>query len=124
MNKFNWLKAIGFGALVWAISAVLFLIALGLNIHTSEFTKISLAVLTAVIAYLFARTLNTSSESQAIGYGAVWFGVAVLLSLVVQLFNSSTQIFGIWEFWLGFALLFFTPWVQNQMQQDQHIVVR
>lgn len=116
MNKFNWSKAIGYGLAIWLIMFVLMLFASGMSIYQSEWTQLILAGLTGIIGYFFASAIEQASEGQAIGYGTIWAGMGLLLDLLASSIVKTPAFFGFWEYWLGYALLLFAPWVQLQMR--------
>src|SRR3989344_1896380 len=103
MNKFNWFKAVGFGALVWAIMfvAASVIVAFGATIGIGW--SLALAVVGGITAYLFALNAKPEDGVQALGYGAAFVVIGVVLDLLVSqqfvagLFNMST-------YYLGYAL--------------------
>lgn len=123
MNKFNWFKAIGFGIAIWLLMFAIASLAVGIGIYASLWTQLALALIAGILGYVFAAFLDSYSDSQALGYGVVWAAAGIILDLtVVSLF--SLQMFGFWQYWLGYALLLFAPWVQLQMRQGSSLPAR
>ncbi|OGE74048.1 MAG: hypothetical protein A3C49_03960 [Candidatus Doudnabacteria bacterium RIFCSPHIGHO2_02_FULL_42_25] len=111
MNKFNWFKAVGFGALVWAIMFIAASIFVGFGITINLWAEITLAIVGGIAAYLLAINIRAPAPMSAFGYGAVFVVVGVILDLIVsQQFVSG--LFTMWTYYLGYALVLFAPQVE------------
>ncbi|OGE77805.1 MAG: hypothetical protein A2751_02000 [Candidatus Doudnabacteria bacterium RIFCSPHIGHO2_01_FULL_46_14] len=110
MNNFNWTKAFGFGALIWVIMFAAAAILVSLNVVLSVWTMLALAVIAGVLSYSFAISANPQTAGEALGYGVLWAALGIVLDLLIsRQFNVGSGIFGVWTYWLGYALMLFVP---------------
>ncbi len=104
----NWKKMLGFGALLWVLMFVIVSIAIGFKIPESLWLNISFAVISGVISFVLAGYAKPKNLGMALGYGASWVVVGVILDGIVTMrFNS--EIFMAWELWLGYGLVLLAP---------------
>ncbi len=116
MNKFSWYKAIGFGILLWAIMAIALWILGTISSLSPLWAHGIVAALGAISGFLVASTNKPSNGAEAAGYGLVWASIIVALDIVfTQWFDA--HIFASWQYWLGPALVFLSPWVQTEARQ-------
>lgn len=112
MNNFSWSKALGFGALIWAVMFAITsaFVGFGFNMNSMLWSLITAGV-SGVLAYFFSGYIKTFGSWQALGYGLSWVIVGVTLDLIItRQFNSA--IFGTWEYSVGYALVLFAPWLK------------
>jgi len=108
MEKLNWSKAIGFGALIWAIMFALVALFMSFNLYDWVFSKIIVVLAAGVLSYLFARNIRFSRSSQILPYSLTWVIVGIILDLVISMRFYGT-LFSTWEYWLAYAFILFTP---------------
>lgn len=115
-RTFNWFKAIGFGALIWAIMFALasVLVALGATIGIGWSFMLALAI--GLIAYSFGVYANPASAAQGLGYGITFAAVGIVLDYLISTHFHST-IFGVWTYWLGTLLVILAPFVAYELQK-------
>jgi hypothetical protein len=117
MNNFSWLKALGFGVLIWGIMAVALWILGSISSVSPLWAHGIVAAVGGVSAFLFARNANAESGTQAAGYGLVFAAITLVLDLaVMQWFDA--HIFASWQYWVGTAAVFLAPWVQTETHQS------
>ena len=112
MTKFNWYKALGFAVLIWAVMFALVWATIGMGIFGSVWTQIGLAVIAAVVTYLFASNTKTSDVGSALGYGAVFAAVGIVLDLIISR-QFVAGLFSLWTYYLTYAAILFAPSVQS-----------
>lgn len=111
MTKFNWYKALGFGLGIWVIAFAVVASAFGLGIFASVWTQVAIAAIMAVVTYAFAVGTKAEDPGQALGYGAMFAAIGVVLDLIIsQQFISG--LFGFWTYYLTYAAILFAPSVQ------------
>lgn len=117
MNNFSWPKAIGFGAIIWAIMTVsLWILGSIPNLDHLWVHGLVVAV-GAISAFFFAQNAKAEGGMQAATYGIVWAAMVLVLDLVVtQWFD--VHILAVWQYWLGIVLVFLSPWVQTETRHS------
>ena len=108
MEKFNWNKTVGYGALVWAIMFALVSLLAGYALYDTLISKIIVVLAAGVLSYLFAVNTKPGNMFQAFGYGAAWVIVGVVLDVLITI-QFNTALFSSWEYWLSDALILFAP---------------
>jgi len=112
MNKFSWSKAFGFGLLLWVS---LFIIATVLSVVHATFSLwvvLALGIVGAFIAYGFAVSANPLGPAQALGYGISWVLIGLVLDALISR-QIHSQIYGLWTYWFGYAMILLAPWVEE-----------
>ena len=110
--SFNWMKAVGYGLLIWVIMFAIVSALVGFKIYANFWTKIIVVLIAGALSYVFAQNVKPGAASKAIGYGAVWVIVAFILDwLITTRFDSS--IFRMRSLWVGYLLILLAPWVQT-----------
>ncbi len=117
MNKFSWSKAIGFGFLIWAIMAVTLWALGGITSMSTLWAHGLVAVAGTIAAFFLAQNVKAESGMQAAGYGIAWVAIVLILDFVVT-HRFDVHIFAIWQYWLGAALVFVSPWIETEVQQN------
>ena len=115
--NFNWYKAIGFGALIWAIMFALASAIVGFGVAVSVGWSLTLAVVIGVVTYLFAMNARSETAGQALGYGAVFTAVGVVLDLVIS-WQFVSGLFSMWTYYVGYALVLLAPLVEFGFRGD------
>lgn len=115
MNNFSWSKAFGFGVLIWAVMFILASILVAFGVSIGIGWSLVLAIVMAVLSYSFAVNANAGNSGQALGYGLLWAAIGIVLDLVISR-QFQSNIFGMWTYWVGYALILFAPWVEYEVQ--------
>lgn len=117
MNNFNWTKAIGFGALIWAVMAVVLWALGGINSLSPLWAHGIVAAVGGIMGFVLARNAKPATGMQGAGYGLVWAAMILVLDFaVIQWFDA--HIFASWQYWIGPALALVIPWVQTETSQS------
>ncbi|MBI5071286.1 hypothetical protein HZB93_00065 [Candidatus Falkowbacteria bacterium] len=104
----NWKKAIGFGAIIWALMFVIVSAFIGFKVQESLWLSIGFAIIAGVLSFIFAGYVKPKNYGLALGYGFSWLVVGVILDVIVTMrFNPA--IFGDWTLWLGYGLGVLAP---------------
>ncbi len=111
MNKFNWLKAVGFGIMIWGIMALVLTVLTSINVMSAGWAHGITAIVFGLAAFLFATNAKPAGVGQAFGYGAIWVAIGLLLDAVVMR-HFDAHIFTSWQYWAGYALVLLAPWAQ------------
>ena len=115
-NNFSWAKAFGYGIAIWMIIFIVAaILAVGFGVTLGVGMWISLAVLAGIISYLFATGTNAATSGQALGYGAMFAVIGIVLDALISA-RFQSNLFGLWEYYLGYALILFAPWVEYELQ--------
>ena len=109
----NWKKAVGFGALVWAVMFVVISILVGYGVTTSGgpmplTLSITLTVLSLILVYFAARYIAPANSKIAMQYGLVFAVVGIILDLIISRMFVP-DIFSSVIYWIGYVLIVFTP---------------
>lgn len=107
----HWKKVIGFGLLLWAIMFALVSILIALNIYDSKDPGIMswvVAVLGGIVSYILAGYLRPASRAAALGCGAVFVVVGLLLDKLVTT-RFSPDILKEISLWFSYALILLAP---------------
>jgi len=116
MNNFSWTKAFGFGVAIWLIMFIVAAVLVsGMGIALGTGLWIALAVLAGIVAYSFALGTDSATGGEALGYGAVWVAVGIVLDTLIS-HRFLSNIFGLWQYYIGYALVLFAPWFEYEMQ--------
>lgn len=110
----SWKKVLGFGVLLWIIMFVLVSAFLAFKFYPPKgpsWMAIVMAVVSGVIAYIFAGKLKPASLGQALGYGIFWVVVCVILDFLITKQFENT-IFSQWTIWLSYLLVLLAPLLQ------------
>ena len=115
MNKFNWYKALGFGVLVWAAAGAALWIVASTTLSAAWGHGIVAAVM-GIAAYLFAINAKPEDVGQALGYGAVFVAVGMVLdAAITRLYDP--HIFTTWQYYLGYSLALLAPLLRTELPQ-------
>ena len=116
MTNFNFTKAFSFGILIWLIMFALVSALVGFGIFDSVYTQLGVAIVAGVLAYAFASSANPHSATQALSYGSLFVAVGLVLDFIIsRQFNSG--IFGMFTYWVGYALMLFAPTLRIQSEE-------
>lgn len=119
MNTFNWTKAAVYGVLTWIAAAVALLILAQFESLSPLWAHSIAAVVAAVSALLFASSERPESMMHALGYAIFFTGVLMLLDLAITQWYDE-HIFGSWQYWASYVLVFLAPWVQLDTRTETH----
>lgn len=111
MNEFNWSKALGFGVLIWVILFLLVWATIGMGIFSAVGTQIVLGIIAAVVTYLSAINAKASDIGPALGYGAVFAAIGIILDLIISQ-QLVSGLFGLWTYYLAYVLILFAPSIE------------
>jgi len=117
MNKFSWGKALGFALLIWAAMFGLTWLAIATGIFASVWTQVVLAILAGVLAYAFATNTQSRDVSHALGYGAVFAAVGIVLDLIISQ-QLVSGLFSLWTYYLTYAAILFAPAIQHGLSSE------
>ena len=116
MNNFSWAKAFGYGIGIWLVMFIVTAVVVsGMGIALGTGLGVSLAILAGVVAYLFALGTNSATSGQALGYGAMFAVIGIVLDALISA-RFQGNLFGLWEYYLGYALILFAPWLEYETQ--------
>lgn len=108
MEKFNWSKGVGFGALIWVIMFAFVWLLMSLALYGGVISKIIVVIAAGVLSYLFAMNIELMKPFQAFNYGLTWVIVGVVLDLLISV-QFKADLFSQWEYWLSYAFILFIP---------------
>jgi hypothetical protein len=108
----NWLKAIGYGIILFAVMFLLgSIVMFGLKVSGLGMSLIML-VSSIIVVWLLARQYKVNNLNLGIQVGLVWLVVDVLLEyfVIVQIFNQgdASKLYS-WSVFLGYALIVVIP---------------
>lgn len=121
MKTFNGLKAIAYGVLIWGVAA-LALWALNFTDIGAGWTHGLVAGIMGLTAYLFALDTKAENVGQALGYGAVWVAIGMVLDAAVTQ-NFDAHIFTTWQYYVGYGLALLSPLAQLELPKTRHLSV-
>ena len=108
----SWKKALGFGALIWAIMFVVvsILVAYGFVASGGGSTLFSwlLAILSLVVTYVAAMYIAPKSSMEAIQYGLVFAVVGIILDFLISQ-RFAPGMFSSVPYWVTYVLMVFVP---------------
>ena len=106
----DWIKAIGFGVLIWVLMFAI--VSAVLNTYQETlWMKILIILVAGLIAWFLAKKVKPSSMGSALGYGFVWVVVGLILDYFVTM-RFNTEIFQLWSLWAGYGLIFIAPFLR------------
>ena len=116
----NWLKAIGYGVTLFAISFVLgSVVMFGLKLTGIAMSLIML-IATVIVLWLLAQQYKIKSRNDGIQVGMVWLAVDALLEyyVIVRIFNQgdASKLYS-WSVFLGYALIVIIPALYGNMKK-------
>jgi hypothetical protein len=116
MNNFSWAKAIGYGVSIWLVMFIIAAILVsGMSVALSNGTWLTLAIVAGIVSYLFALGTEAATSAQALGYGLAWAVVGMILDAIISR-RFQSNIFGLWEYYFGYALVLLAPWIEYETQ--------
>lgn len=122
MNKFNWLKGISFGILIWLAAFVIGAILVAMGATLNVWWMLVLAVIAGALSYIFAGNANPRTTGQAFGYGLTWAVIGLALDLAITYrFSGTTVIASMWTYWFGYALVLMAPWLNVGAGQQTEV---
>lgn len=107
----NWLKAIGYGCVLFALMFVLgSIVMFGLKLSGLGMSLIML-ILCVLVLWLLAKQYKINSLNEGLQVGLVWLIVDALLEyyVIVQTFNAGKIDFYTWSVLLGYLLVVTVP---------------
>lgn len=123
MNNFNWLKAIGFGIVIWAIMFAVTWATIGLGIFGSVWTQLALALIAGIASYAFAMNAKATDVGPALGYGAMFAAIGIVLDLIIsRVFVAG--LFSMWTYYLAYAAILFAPSIELGFRGNPSSVTR
>jgi len=116
----NWLKAIGYGVILFAIMFLVGSIAMfGLKLSGDVFSWVML-IAGIIVLWILAQQYKIKDLSEGIQVGLAWLVVDVILEylVVVQMFNKGNLSFYGWSVLLGYALVVIVPALYGQLKKS------
>ncbi|KPJ65193.1 hypothetical protein AMJ44_10785 [candidate division WOR-1 bacterium DG_54_3] len=118
----NWLKAIGYGIVLFALLFVIGSIVMFAGVKTGTPLFGILMILAAIILVTaLAKMYKIASLNQGIQVGLVWLIVDALLEylIIVQLINKGdlSALYSSWTIWFGYALILAIPALVGQFKK-------
>lgn len=108
----NWLKAIGYGIVLFAVMFVVgSIVMFGLKLAGTGMSIVML-ISGIIVLYLLAKQYKIKDLNDGIVVGLVWLVVDVILEyyVIVQIFNKGvTSGFYNWSVLLGYATIVIVP---------------
>jgi hypothetical protein len=113
----NWLKQVGWGALIWVILFVWITIILFVFKLENGWLLFILSWLGVIVTtWIIAGKVELKNLGNALLIALIWVVVGLILDyFVTRQFNS--QIFTSWNYWVGYALLLITPSARMMMKK-------
>lgn len=113
------LKALVSGFILWATMFTFVSIVLDFY-NKYELMKIIISISSGIVAVLFAYYLKIEKIKQAIVYSTVWLTVGLLLDYSVTM-RFNNQIFSSMYLWLGYGLMFISPYLHASLIKKKSI---
>lgn len=108
MNYFTWGKGLSTGVLIWTIMAVVLWTFSNYTSVNPLWAHSVVAFVGTLSALIYYEALRIRKMSDTTNYAALWAITVLLLDiLITQWFD--VHIFTSWPYWIGVALVFFTP---------------
>lgn len=117
----NWLKAIGYGIILFAVMFLIgSIVMFGLKITDPNTMGIIMIIASVIVVWLLARQYKIASLNQGIQVGLVWLVVDALLEyiVIVQIFNQgdASKLYS-WSVFVGYALIVIVPALVGQLKK-------
>ena len=119
MEKFNWSRAIGYGALIWVVLFVFVWILISFSLFESVISKIIIVLVAGALSYFFTPDIKMLKPSRALSYGVSWVVVGVVLDLLISM-RFMADLFSRWEYWLGYAFILFAPAIRVMIGETKN----
>ena len=104
----NWLKAVGYAIVIFAINFVsASILMFGLGFKMGEMPlSIAMVVIAVIVLWLAASMYKLRSAGEGLQAGIVWMVVNVVVEflIIVSIFNKGNLSFYTWSVILGYAL--------------------
>ncbi len=101
-------KAIGFGALVWAIMFIVVCILIAYKMPQNMLFTIITTVVTLVAVFFFAKNIAPKNFGEAILYGLVFAVVGIILDFIISQ-RFAPDIFNSVFYWISYLLVILVP---------------
>lgn len=116
----NWVKAIGYGVVLFAVMFVIGSIAMfGLKL-AGDAMGITMLVASVIVLWLLAQQYGIKSLNDGIQIGLVWLVVDALLEyvVVIQIFNKGNlSSFYTWSVLTGYVLIVVIPALYGSLKK-------
>ena len=104
----NWLKTIGFGALIWVLMFAIVSALMAYGLYANIYEKAIVALIAGVLSFFATGFLKPDKINTALIYGIVFVVIGVILdALITMRFNN--QILLSKAVWLGYLLILLAP---------------
>jgi hypothetical protein len=113
----NWLKAIGYGIILFAVMFLIGSVAMfGLKL-TGNAMSVVMIVVGIIVLWLLAQQYKVKNLNDGIQVGLVWLVVDALLEylVIVQMFNKGNLSFYTWGVITGYILVIIVPAVYGSL---------
>lgn len=107
-TKKNWLKTIGFGALIWILMFVIVSTLMAYGLYANIYEKAIVALIAGVLSFFAAGFLRPDKINTALIYGIVFVVTGVVLDALITM-RFSADIFYSKALWLGYVLVLLAP---------------
>ncbi|MEI6581250.1 MAG: hypothetical protein WCO07_03730 [bacterium] len=116
--KFNYKKALGFGALVWAVMFIVVCILLAYKMPENMLFNVIVTVISLVAVYFCAKNIAPQSYMEAIKYGLVFAVVGIILDFLISRMFAP-NIFSSVSYWVSYLLIVLVPLLVVKKTQVQ-----
>jgi len=106
--KFNCKKALGFGALVWAVMFIVVCILIAYKMPQNMLFTVITTVISLVTVYFCAKNIAPKSSMEAIKYGFVFAVVGIVLDFLISRMFAP-NIFNSLSYWISYLLVILVP---------------
>lgn len=109
--KVNWVKAFGWGLVIWAIMFVVGSILILFQLPGIWFGIIMVIVGLIVIWYFAAKVFKFKDITEALITGFIWLIIAGVLDYLVVVLGFCGGDLSVytWNFWVGYAIVLLLP---------------
>lgn len=104
----NWVKTIGFGALIWIIMFALVSALLAYGFYANVYEKAIVAAVAGILSFIVAGFLKPDKINTALVYGIIFVVVGVILDVLITM-RFNDKILYSKALWLGYLLVLIAP---------------
>lgn len=111
--NFSWGKGVGLGILLWLVMFAVVSFFVGFELYGNGWVQLATIIIAGGLAYSLAYYAEPRSALQALGYGALWTIIGLLLDTAITL-QFAPEIFSSWNLWVGYLLILTAPMLQER----------
>lgn len=106
----NYLKSLGFGALIWGVAFVVVSAFISFGIDTAGLVVQTITTfLVLLTAFLLAKSLNLSDKTEMLKYSFSWVVVGLILDVLITTGFTGWEFFYDWSIWVSYVLILLVP---------------